>query len=165
MLEGLRIYDGNGAMWRDFANAMEKRRRWRQAADYHWAAFRADPTLSQEASRSVAMGVLAGELDTAGVRLARAERALPPSADLTLAASHLALARGDPERATALRRGVARAQPDSLRFWVLTAEAAGQAGDCDALGEAIGRLERLQPGLPVLTPFRQRLAAMTCPAR
>jgi hypothetical protein len=163
MLQGFRIYDGNGAMWRDFANAMEKRRRWRQAADYHWAAFVADPTLAQEASRAVAMGVLAGQLDTAGVRLARAERALPPSADLTLAASHLALARGDAERATALRRGVARAQPDSLRFWVLTAEAATQAGDCDALGEAIGRLERIEPGLPVLPPFRQRLAAMTCP--
>jgi hypothetical protein len=58
---------------------------------------------------------------------------------------------------------VARAQPDSLRFWVLTAEAATQAWDCDALGEAIGRLERIEPGLPVLTPFRQRLAAMTCP--
>jgi hypothetical protein len=162
MLQGFRIYDGNGAMWRDFANAMEKRRRWRQAADYHWAAYVADPTLAQEASRAVAVAVLAGALDSAQARLARAERSLPPSADLTLAASHLALARGEAGRATALRRGVARAQPDTLRFWVLTAEAATRAGDCDALGEAIGRLERLQPGLPVLTPFRERLAAMTC---
>jgi len=165
MLEGFRIYDGNGAMWRDFANAMEKRRRWPQAADYHWAAFLADPTLNLEAARAVALSVLAGELDTAQVRLARAERTLPRSADLTLAASHLALARGDVERATALRRGVARAQPDTLRFWVLTAEAATRAGDCDALGESIGRLERLQPSLPVLNPFRERLAAMTCPAQ
>ncbi|HKU63407.1 MAG TPA: hypothetical protein VJQ44_19555 [Gemmatimonadales bacterium] len=165
MLEGLRIYDGNGAMWRDFANAMERRRRWRQAADDHWAAFLADPRLTQEASRAVTMGVVGGALDSAGVRLAQAERTLPPSADLTLAASHLALARGDAERATALRRGVARAQPDSLRFWVLTAEAATRAGECDALSESIGRLERLQPTLPVITPLRQRLAAMGCPAR
>jgi hypothetical protein len=162
MLEGFRIYDGNGAMWRDFANAMERRRRWRQAADDHWAAFLAEPRLTQEASRAVTMSILAGELDTAGVRLARAEQSLPPSADLTLAASHLALARGDAERATTLRRGVARAQPDSLRFWVLTAEAATRAGDCDALGEAIARLERLQPALPVLNPYRERLAAMAC---
>ncbi|HET7240428.1 MAG TPA: hypothetical protein VFI77_04680, partial [Gemmatimonadales bacterium] len=162
MLEGFRIYDGNGAMWRDFANAMERRRRWRQAADDHWAAFLADARLTQEASRAVTMGILAGELDTAGVRLARAEQTLAPSTDLTLAASHLALARGDAERATTLRRGVARAQPDSLRFWVLTAEAATRAGDCDALGEAVARLERLQPALPVLRPLRERLAAMTC---
>jgi hypothetical protein len=165
MLEGLRIYDGNGAMWRDFANAMEKRRRWRQAADYHWAAFLADPTLTLEASRAVAVDVLAGELDTAQVRLARAERTLAPTADLTLAASHLALARGEAARATALRRGVARAQPDTLRFWVLTAEAATRAGDCDALGESIARLDRLTPTLPLLAPLRERLAAMTCPAR
>lgn len=162
MLAGFRIYDGNGAMWRDFANAMERRRRWRQAADDHWAAFLVDPRLVQEASRAVTMGVLAGELETAGTRLARAEQTLPPSADLTLAASHLALARGDAERATALRRGVARAQPDSLRFWVLTAEAATRAGDCDALSEAVTRLERLQPSLPVLNPLRERLAAMNC---
>jgi protein O-mannosyl-transferase len=165
MLQGLRIYSGNGAMWRDFANVMERQRRWRQAADYHWAAFVADPTLAPEASRAVAVSVLAGQLDTAQVRLARAERTLPPSADLTLAASHLALARGDAVGATTLRRGVARAQPDSLRFWVLTAEAATRAGDCDALAESIGRLERLQPNVPVLTPFRERLASMTCGAR
>jgi Tfp pilus assembly protein PilF len=165
MRQGLRIYSGNGAMWRDFAKVMEKQRRWRQAADYHWAAFVADPTLTPEASRAVAVAVLAGELDTAQVRLARAERTLSPSADLTLAASHLALARGDAERATTLRRGVARAQPDTLRFWVLTAEAATRAGDCDALGESIGRLEHLSPVLPILTPLRERLASMTCPAR
>jgi protein O-mannosyl-transferase len=164
MLQGLHIYSGNGAMWRDFANVMEKQRRWQRAADYHWAAFQADPTLTQEASRAVAVSVLAGELDTAQVRLARAERALPPSADLTLAASHLALARGDAARATGLRREIAREQPDTLRFWVLTAEAATRASDCDALGESIGRLERLQPNIPVLALFRERLAAMTCPA-
>jgi hypothetical protein len=165
MLQGLRIYSGNGAMWRDLANVMEKQRRWREAANYHWAAFVADPTLAPEASRAVAVSVLAGELDTAQVRLGRAERTLPPSADLTLAASHLALARGDAVGATALRRGVARAQPDSLRFWVLTADAATRAGDCDALGESITRLDRLKPSLPILPSLRERLAAMTCPAR
>jgi hypothetical protein len=164
MLRGLRIYSGNGAMWRDFAIVMEKQRRWRRAADYQWAAFVADPRMVPQAARAVADYVLAGELDSAQSRLALAQRALPPSADLTLSASHLALARGDAARATALRLGVARAQPDTLRFWVLAGEAASRAADCNALAESVARLEHLSPTLPVLGPLRERLSRITCPA-
>lgn len=122
----------------------------------------ADRQLAPEAARAVASYVQAGELDTAQARLALAEQALPPSADLTMSASHLALARGDAVRATALRDSVARAHPDDLRYWVLTGQAAIQARDCAALAESVSRLEALRPGLPVLTLLREGLASLGC---
>ena len=118
--------------------------------------------LPRYAALAVADYVLAGELDSAQSRLALAQRTLPPSADLPLSASHLALARGDAVQATALRLGVARAQLDTLRFWVLTGEAASRAADCGALAESVGRLERLQPTLPVLVSRRERQQHLGC---
>jgi protein O-mannosyl-transferase len=164
MKRGLRIYPGNPLMWMDFAKVMERRGRWREAGDYHWAAFLADSALASEAARAIASSVQAGELDTATARLAIAERRLPASSELSLSASHLAMARGDAARAASLRVAIARAHPADYRYWLLAGQAALQAGDCTTLAESVARLDRLRPDLPPLTRLRGGMASSPCAA-
>ncbi|HEX2209540.1 MAG TPA: hypothetical protein VHG93_17810, partial [Longimicrobium sp.] len=159
---GLRTYGGNPVMLIDFAKVMEKQGRWREAGNYRWAAFLADSSLGTEAARAVAVAVQAGQLDTAQARLEAAERALPPSTELTISASHLALARGDPARAADLRVSVARAHPDDYRYWLLAGQAAVRAGDCAVLSESVARLAVLRPSLPPLGGLRDGLASLRC---
>jgi hypothetical protein len=162
MRRGLEVFPGDGAMWGDFARVMEKQRRWREAADYHWAAFTANRRLEAEAARAVAAYVQAGAVDTAQARLEAAERLLRPFPDLTISASHVALARGDAARATRLRAGAARERRDDYRLWLIAGQAAIRARDCPVLGEAVERIAGLKPDLPPLAVLRDSLAALQC---
>ena len=162
MRRGLRIYGGNAGMWSHFAQVMERQRRWREAADYHWAAFTADHRFAAEAARAIAAYVEAGTADTAQARLEVAERLLPPSAELTISASHVALARGDAVRATHLRVSVARERRNDYRAWLIAATAAARARDCAVLAESVERLGVLNPGLAPLPGLRDSLAGMGC---
>ncbi len=163
MRRGLKTYSGNGAMWSDFARVMERQRRWREAADYHWAAFTADRQLESEAARAVAAYVQAGAVDTAQARLAAAEQLLRPFQDLTISASHVALARGDAARATELRAVVARERGDDYRLWLITGQAAVRARDCAVLAESVDRIRALRPALPPLAALRDSLVGLGCP--
>ena len=162
MRRGLRIYGGNAGMWSHFAQVMERQRRWREAADYHWAAFTADHRFAADAARAVAAYVAAGAADTAQVRLEAAERLLPPSTELTVSASHVALARGDAAEATSLRASVARERRNDYRLWLLAATAALRARDCAVLAESVERIGVLNPGLAPLPALRDSLAGMGC---
>ena len=164
MKRGLRIYPENPLMWMDLAKVMEQRGRWREAGNYHWAAFLADSALASEAARAVASSVQAAELDTAAARLEIAERRLPASSELSLAASHLAMARGDAARAASLRVAIARAYPADYRYWLLAGQAALQAGDCTTLAESVARLDRLRPDLSPLARLRDGMASPPCAA-
>jgi protein O-mannosyl-transferase len=162
MRKGLATYQGNSAMWADFARVMERQRRWSEAANYYWASFRTDPRRDVEAARAIASHIEAGELDSAQGRLQVAEATLPPSTDLAISASHLALARGDPRRALELRRRVALARPDDWRYWLLTADAAVRARSCEDLTRSIERLRSLRPGMPRLAQLQDSARAAEC---
>ena len=142
---GLAIFDGNGAMWRDYAKQLEHQRRWAEAAYAFRRSFLADSNLVPEAARAVGYYVQTGDLARADSTLAEVRGRGATSSEIDIAASHLALARGDAEQALALRRRVARAHPEDWRYWLLAGEAAVRAGDCPDLAESIGRLERLAP--------------------
>jgi Flp pilus assembly protein TadD len=162
MRRGLSIYQGNSAMWADLARVMERQGRWSEAADYYWASFRLDSRRHAEAARAIASHLQAGEVESAGSRLAVAETALPPSTELALAASHVALARGEPERALSLRRDLALSHPGDWRYWLLTAEAAMRLPGCDDLDLALGRLDSLRPDLPRLAAIRDSARNRGC---
>jgi hypothetical protein len=147
MWKGFRRYQGNAAMWSDFAVVMEKQRRWGEAATYFWASFLADSTRGSDAARAVANHVQGGKLDSAQVLLEAARRVLPDSRDLAISESHLALARGDAARSLALRRKAARELATDWRYWLLTVEAAVSARDCGAVAEAVERLRAQRPGM------------------
>jgi hypothetical protein len=142
---GLAIFDGNGAMWRDYAKQLENQRRWGEAAYAFRRSFLADSNMVPEAARAVGYYVQTGDLARAESMLAEVRERGTVSSEVDLAASHLALARGDAAQALALRRRVARAHPDDWRYWLLAGEAAVRAGDCPDLAESVARLERLAP--------------------
>ena len=142
---GLAIFDGNGAMWRDYANQLEHQRRWGEAAYAFRRSFLADSNMVPEAARAVGYYVQTGDLARADTVLAEVQARGAASSEIDIAASHLALARGDAARALALRRQVARAHPEDWRYWLLAGEAALRAGACADLAESVARLERLAP--------------------
>jgi hypothetical protein len=164
MARGFSIYPGQASMWIDFARELERRRRWPEAANAFWRAFTLEPTLVGEAARAIADHLRAGELDSATSRLAQARRRLPQATELTIAASHVALARGDLEGALTLRRQVAREHPEDWRYWLLTAEAALRARRCADLTESVGRLRTLEPRLPRLATLTDSARALGCEA-
>jgi hypothetical protein len=147
MRRGLAVYSRNPVMLSDFAVVLERQGRWREAAGYFWGSFLGDSTRGADAARAVANHVQAGQLDSARILLEQAQRALPESRDLAISESHLALAAGDARRSLALRLGIAREQPDDWRYWLLSAEAAVPARDCEVLEEALERLRALRPSL------------------
>jgi hypothetical protein len=142
---GLAIFDGNGAMWRDYANQLEHQRRWGEAAYAFRRSFLADSNMVPEAARAVGYYVQTGDLTRADTVLAEVQARGAASSEIDIAASHLALARGDAARALALRRQVARAHPEDWRYWLLAGEAALRAGACADLAESVARLERVAP--------------------
>ena len=162
MRRGFSTYPGQAAMWTDFGRELERRRRWREAAEAFWRAYTLEPTLAGEAGRSVANHVQAGDLDQAASHLAEAQRRLPHAPELQVSASHLALARGDLRGALELRRGLARAHPGDWRYWLLSAEAALRLGECTELAESVRRLRHLQPALPRLTVLTDTARSLGC---
>ena len=162
MRKGFTAYAGNGAMWSDFAVVLERQQRWSEAAAAFWSSFSADSARDIDAARAVGNYVQAGKLDSAAMRLEVAERVLPGSVDLKISESHLALARGNVDRALALRHEAATAHPDDWRYWVLTAEAAVPAQQCAPLVEALGRLQAIRPQLHRLPALRDSAAARGC---
>ena len=161
---GLAIFDGNGAMWRDYAKQLEHQRRWSEAAYAFRRSFLADSNLVPEAARAVGYYVQTGDLARADSVLAEVRERGAVSSEVDIAASHLALARGDAGQALALRRRAARAHPEDWRYWLLAGEAAVRAGDCPDLSESIGRLERLAPpgAARRTTALRDSAAAHHC---
>ena len=161
---GLAIFDGNGAMWRDYAKQLEHQRRWGEAAYAFRRSFLADSNLVPEAARAVGYYVQTGDLARADSVLAEVRERGAVSSEVDIAASHLALARGDAGQALALRRRAARAHPEDWRYWLLAGEAAVRAGDCPDLSESIGRLERLAPPAAArrTTALRDSAAAHNC---
>ncbi len=162
MRRGLAAYQGNSAMWADFARVMERQRRWSEAADYYWASFGLDSRRDVEAARAVASHLQAGEVDSAWSRLEVAEATLPPSAELAVVASHVALARGELERALALRRSLALNHPGDWRYWLLTAEVAVRLRGCHDLALTLGYLGSLRPDLPRLAALRDSARTRGC---
>jgi hypothetical protein len=162
MWKGFRTYQGNAAMWSDFAVVMERQRRWGEAATYFWASFLADSTRGSDAARAVANHVQGGRLDSAQVLLEAAQRVLPDSRDLAISESHLALARGDAARSLALRWKAARELADDWRYWLLTAEAAVPARECRAVDEALERVRALRPGMRWTEKLADSARALGC---
>lgn len=159
--KGLRVYPLTGSMWRDLGNRLQEDGRWIEAADCFWTAFRINSTSIDDAARAVAADVQGGEIDTAEVRLGAAQRS-GESLALKLAASHVAMARGQALRATRLRREVASASPLVWEYWHLTAEAASEARDCPVLLESLDRLTRLNPQLAELPRLRDGAGRIGC---
>jgi tetratricopeptide (TPR) repeat protein len=158
---GLRTYPLVGNMWDNFALELQHERRWREAGEMFWTAYRVDPNMVASAAMAVGAAVQAGEVDTADARLQLALRKNPEDDDLKIAASHVALAKGDAVRALTLRREVAIRAQDPVH-WYLTAEAARQAKLCPSLVVALERLRIRDPNFPGLLQLRDSSAAMGC---
>jgi hypothetical protein len=161
---GLAIFDGNGAMWRDYAKQLEHQRRWSEAAYAFRRSFLADSNMVPEAARSVGYYVRSGDLARADSVLVEVRQRGATSSEIDIAASHLALARGDAAGALTLRRQVARAHPEDWRYWLLTGEAAVRAGGCPDLAESVAHLERLSPPAAArrTSALRDSAAAHNC---
>ncbi len=84
----------------------------------------------------------------------------PDSVEIRIAAGDVALARGKPLKAMTLRRQLAWDNPGVPELWMLTADAAFQAGCCPELLRSARRLKVLEPnaeGLPRLEAGAGRL--------
>lgn len=161
---GLATYAGVGNMWNDYANQLQRDGRWREAADNFWTAFRVDSGLVGSAARAVAAGIEAGEIDTAEARLRVAGERHPGSDQLTIAASHVALARGHAMQAMTLRRQVALRSPEQPEYWYLTADAARRAKSCPELVHSLERVRALGWEFPAVAALRDSSVAMGCAA-
>jgi tetratricopeptide (TPR) repeat protein len=163
--KGLHRYPLVSLMWDDLATELQHERRWAEAADAFWNAFRVDSNMVASAAMAVGAGIQAGGIDTAESRLEVALRVHPNDDDLKIAASHVALARGNPLRAMTLRREVARRSPAEPVYWYLTAEAARQARFCPELIHSLDRLRTLEPNAPGVTALTDSSADLGCAAR
>jgi hypothetical protein len=158
---GLRTYPMVGNMWDNLALELQHERRWAEAADLFWTAYRVDSNMVASAAMAVGAGIQAGKMDSAESRLRVALAKHPEDDDLKIAASHLALAKGEPVRALTLRRDVAIRAQDAV-YWYLTADAARQAKLCPSLVVALERLRIREPNFPGLAQLRDSSAAMGC---
>jgi tetratricopeptide (TPR) repeat protein len=162
--KGLHRYPRLSVMWEDLATELQRERRWTEAADAFWNAFRVDPNTVASAAMAVGAGIQAGGIDSAESRLRVALGKHPDDDDLRIAASHVALARGNPLRAMTLRREVARRSPEDPVYWYLTAEAARQAKFCPELIRSLDRLRALEPDAPGLTALTDSSVTLGCAA-
>jgi hypothetical protein len=162
MRRGFETYPSTGVMWDDFAKQLRREGRWREASDCYWMAFRVAPMLVQSAAYSVGAALQAGAIDTAEARLNAALQRYPDRDELKLAASHVALARGQPLRAMTLRRQVAWGSPDMLEYWYLTADAAAKAGYCPELVRSLDRMRALQADSGAMARLDQRRHTLGC---
>jgi len=135
------------AVWQDLGKLLYFEGRFAEAGDAFWAAWRITGGSAFQAQRAIASNLQAGRADTAEALLARA-RAVRPGMplELLLAASDVALARGEYLRSMTFRRQAAWSFPDSARFWSLTAAVALRAGNCPEVLHSIGRLRALPDG-------------------
>ncbi len=150
--------------WDALATELQHERRWAEAADAYWNAFRVDSNMVASAAMAVGAGIQAGAIDTAESRLQVALRKHPDDDDLKIAASHVALARGKPLLAMTMRREVARRSPSVAVFWYLTAEAASRARYCPELVHSLERLRQLEPKAPGIGPLEDSARALGCSA-
>jgi tetratricopeptide (TPR) repeat protein len=150
------------AAWRDLGRLMYAQGRFREAAEFFWAASRLIPWSSLDAQLAIQSSLQAGMVDTAEARLAVARAALPQSSLISLAASDVALARGRPMHAMTLRRLAAWANPDSARYWALTADAAALAGYCPELRRSLDRVRSLGGDAAWQEAMAGRAEAMGC---
>lgn len=163
--KGLHVYPLTGSMWRDLGNRLQEDGRWKEAASCFWTAFRLDSTSISDAARAVMAGLQGGNVDSAEARLRMAAAMdRDGNMDLKLAASHVAMARGQPLRALSLRHELALASPSVWEYWYLTAKSASEGHNCTALLESLDRLDRLQPRLPDLRRLREGADQMHCGA-
>jgi protein O-mannosyl-transferase len=151
----LATYPLGWAIWQDLGKLLYVQRRFMEAGDCFWAAWRITNGSPLNAQRAIQSNLEAGRVDTAEAWLAKAKALrpwMPP--ELKLAAGDVALARGQYVRAMTFRRQVAWDFPDSARYWALTADAALRARHCPEVLHALGRLE----GLPAGAEFASRVA-------
>jgi predicted Zn-dependent protease len=158
----LKTYPLVGNMWDNLALELQHERRWREAGEMFWTAYRVDPNMVASAAMAVGAAIQAGEVDTAEARLELALRKNPDNDEIKIAASHVALARGQPLRAMTLRREVARRSPQEAVYWYLTAEAAKQARYCPELVRSLERLRLLEPKAPGLGALEDSSRALGC---
>jgi protein O-mannosyl-transferase len=160
--QGLHKYPLIGIMWDNLATELQHERRWREAGDAFWTAYRVDSNAVSSAAMAVGAGIQAGEIDTAAARLQAALRRNPDNDDLKIAASHLALAQGKALRAMTLRREVAWRWPGESAYWYLTADAARLARYCPELIRSLDRLRKLEPEAAGLAPLEDSSRALGC---
>ncbi|HET7600295.1 MAG TPA: hypothetical protein VFK09_08370 [Gemmatimonadales bacterium] len=158
------IYPTWPPVWRDLGRLQFLRRNHRAAAQSYWAAWRIDQAEPLDAERAIENDLLAGQADSAEARLAEARAAMPYAAELDVAASYLALARGEPRQAMGLRRQAALRSPDKPRYWALTIDAAVRAGSCDEAERALVRLKQLRPGYLDLPQLEEEARRAGCGA-
>jgi hypothetical protein len=149
-------------LWRDLARQLHAMKRYPEAAEYFWTAWTLDKGQLLDAQRAVQNSLLAGAVDTAAARLARAQALFPESLELKMSAADVALARGKPLRAMTLRRQVAWALPDSVRYWALTADAAILAHFCPEVRRSTDRVRGLDPAFPQLHGLDSAATALGC---
>ncbi|HEU4649725.1 MAG TPA: hypothetical protein VFS33_11735 [Gemmatimonadales bacterium] len=134
------------AVWQDLGKLLYVEGRYRESAECFWAAWRITGGGAWLAQRAIHASLRAGQVDAADSMLTQARQARPAMpAELMLAASDVALARGQYLRAMTWRRRVAWEYPDSARYWALTGQAALAARHCAEVRHSIARLRPL-PG-------------------
>jgi protein O-mannosyl-transferase len=162
MKQAIRVYPLVGNMWHDLATQYQHERRWREAAEAFWTAYRVDSNLVTSAAMAVGAGIQAGAVDTAAARVEAALRRDPEDDDLKMAASHVALARGQALRAMTLRREVALHFPNEPVHWYLLADAARVAKYCPEMVRSLERLRQLEPKAPGLVALQDSARALGC---
>jgi Tfp pilus assembly protein PilF len=150
-------------VWRNLATLMYVEGRYVEAAQYFTAAWKINGGSAVDAQRAVQANLQAGRIDSAAAFLKEAVAKRPSMpVELTLAASDVALARGEFLRAMTLRQRAAWDFPDSARYWALTGAAAVRAVYCPEVLHALGRLRGLPTGVPFVAPLERNAQELRC---
>jgi tetratricopeptide (TPR) repeat protein len=161
--QAVRIHPLGWQLWRNLATLVYLEGRYVEAATYYAAAWRINGGSAVDAQRVVQANLQAGRVDSAASFLNQAV-ALRPNlpVELTLAASDVALARGQFLKAMTLRRRAALDFPDSLRYWALTGSAAVQAAHCSEVLHSLGRLRAAPAGAQFVEPLERSARELRC---
>ncbi len=149
-------------VWRHLGNLVHDQGRYAEAGTYFWTAWRVDHSRRLDAERAVQDALRAGAFDTAEARLNEAAKVWPDSVEIRIAAGDVALARGKPLKAMTLRRQLAWDNPGLPELWMLTADAAFQAGYCPELLRSARRLKVLEPNAEELPRLEAGAGRLGC---
>lgn len=150
-------------VWRNLATLMYLEGRYPEAAQYFSAAWRINGGSAVDAQRAIQSHLQAGRLDSAATFLEAAVSKRPNMpVELTLAASDIAVARGDFLQAMSLRRRAAIDFPDSARYWALTGAAAAGAEQCPEVLNSLGRLRALSAEAALVAPLEKSAEELRC---